>query len=200
LIEVLVALAVFGVMSMLAYLSLGQTLANSDMLTERMNRLQSIQKSVSYLSAELLQVAPRPVRVELGGVPYPALQSSIGSEFALQLTRGGWPNFAGAPRSTMQRVAYRIEDGDLIRYNWNVLDRTINNVPVATVMLEEVSSLTFRFLQGNGEWIDQWPPLSSQATVPAGSGAQGVELPRAIEIVLVLEGEGEITRIVEVLK
>jgi general secretion pathway protein J len=43
LIEVLVALAIFGVMSALAYMTLGQTLNNSDMLNERMDRLQAIQ-------------------------------------------------------------------------------------------------------------------------------------------------------------
>jgi len=42
LIEVLVALAIFGVMSMLAYAALGSTLSNADYLTERMDRLQSI--------------------------------------------------------------------------------------------------------------------------------------------------------------
>ena len=62
LIEVLVALAVFGVLSALAYMALGQTLNNSDMLTERMDRLQSIQRTVNYLSNELLQAAPRPIR------------------------------------------------------------------------------------------------------------------------------------------
>ena len=200
LIEVLVAMAVFGVLSLLAYMSLSQTLANSDMLGERMSRLQSIQKTMSYLSGELLQVAPRPIRLELGSVPLPALQSSLASEFALQLTRGGWPNFAGAPRSTMQRVAYRLEDGDLVRYHWYVLDRTINSQPVGTVMLEDVSSLTFRFLRGNDEWVDQWPPLSSQAAAAPQASVVTSELPRAIEIVLVLEYEGEITRIVEVLK
>lgn len=200
LIEVLVAMAVFGVLSVLAYMSLGQTLANSDMLGERMTRLQSIQKTVSYLSSELLQVAPRPIRLELGGVPLPALQSSLASEFALQMTRGGWPNFAGTPRSTMQRVAYRIEDGDLLRYHWNVLDRTLNSQPVGTVMLEDVESLTFRFLGANEDWVDQWPPLSSQAVLPPQAQSGSAELPRAIEIVLVLESEGEITRIVEVLK
>jgi prepilin-type N-terminal cleavage/methylation domain-containing protein len=38
LIEVLVAMAIFGVLSMLAYSTLGQTLANSEMLTERIGR------------------------------------------------------------------------------------------------------------------------------------------------------------------
>ena len=191
LIEVFVALTVFGVMAMLAYMSLGQTLSNADMLNERMDRLQAIQRTISYLSTELMQSVPRPVRVELGDAPMPALQSSFGSEFALQLTHGGWPNPAGVPRSTMQRTAYRIEDGELIRYHWNVLDRTVNNTPLATIMLEDVESLTFRFLQPTNEWTEQWPPLSGQ-------GAPNTSLPRAVEIVLTLADEGEINRLVEV--
>ena len=191
LIEVFVALTVFGVMAMLAYMSLGQTLSNADMLNERMDRLQAIQRTISYLSTELLQTVPRPVRVELGDAPVPALQSSFGSEFALQLTHGGWPNPAGVPRSTMQRTAYRIEDGELIRYHWNVLDRTVNNTPLATIMLDDVESLTFRFLQPTNEWTEQWPPLSTQ-------GGPNSALPRAVEIVLTLADEGEINRLVEV--
>ena len=62
LIEVLVALAVFGVLSAMAYMTLGQTLSNSDMLTERMDRLQAIQRTVNYLSSELMQPAPRSIR------------------------------------------------------------------------------------------------------------------------------------------
>ncbi|MCP5092356.1 MAG: type II secretion system minor pseudopilin GspJ [Gammaproteobacteria bacterium] len=192
LIEVLVALAVFGVMSLLAYMSLGQTLSNSDMLSERMDRLQSVQRTISYLSSELLQTVPRSVRADLGNEPLPALQSSLGSEFALQLTHGGWPNSAGVPRSTLQRTAYRIEDGELIRYHWNVLDRTVSNTPFVTVMLENIDSLTFRFLSGTDDWTDQWPPLST------GARAVSSNLPRAVEIVLALPDEGEITRVVEV--
>jgi general secretion pathway protein J len=178
-------------MSLLAYLSLGQTLANADMLTSRMDRLQSIQRTISYLSSELMQATPRSVRVELGDAPIAALQSTLGSEFALQLTHGGWPNPAGVARSTLQRTAYRIEDGELIRYHWNVLDRTVNNTPIVTVMLDEVDSLAFRFLGANDEWIGQWPPLAAQ-------GVAVTSLPRAVEIVLVLPDEGEITRVVEV--
>ncbi len=191
LIEVLVALAVFGVLSLLAYMSLGQTLSNADMLSDRMDRLQSIQRTISFLSNELLQTVPRPVRVELGDAPVAALQSNFASDFALQLTHGGWPNSLGVPRSTMQRTAYRIEDGELIRYHWNVLDRTVNNVPLTAVMLEDVESLTFRFLQINDEWSDEWPPLAAQ-------GASNSSLPRAVQIVLALADEGEILRTIEV--
>lgn len=191
LIEVLVALAVFGVMSALAYMTLGQTLNNSQMLNERMDRLQSIQRTMNYLSSELLQAAPRSIRADLGEFE-PALRSSFAADFSLQLTHGGWPNSAGVPRSTQQRTAYRIEDDELIRYHWNVLDRTVNNIPVATVLLDEIESLTFRFLQSDGEWSDQWPPVNVQAA------SNSTSLPRAVEITLTLPGEGELTRIVEV--
>ena len=194
LIEVLVALAIFGVLSALAYMTLGQTLNNSDMLNERMDRLQSIQRAMTYLSTELLQAAPRPVRADLGQYE-PALRSSFAGDFALQLTHNGWPNSAGVPRSTQQRTAYRIEEDELIRYHWNVLDRTVNNVPVATVLLDEIDSLTFRFLQSNGDWSDQWPPITAQSS---SSSSNSISMPRAVEIILTLPDEGELTRIVEV--
>lgn len=192
LIEVLVALAVFGVMSMLAYSVLGQTLSNADLLANRMDRLQSIQRAVRYLSTDLLQIAPRPVRNEIGDGFDPALQASLSSEFALELTHGGWGNPAGLPRSTLQRTAYRLEDDELVRYHWNVLDRTYANEPVATVLLDDVEGLLFNFLQSDGEWTQVWPPQGQ-------SGAIGLRSrPRAVEIVLTLRDQGEIRRILEV--
>ena len=66
LIEVLVALAVFGVLSVMAYMALGQTLSNADMLGERMQRLEAIQRTIRYLDSDLMQTSPRPVRGLLG--------------------------------------------------------------------------------------------------------------------------------------
>jgi general secretion pathway protein J len=192
LIEVLVALAIFGVMSMLAYTALGSTLENADYLGDRMDRLQAIQRTVRYLSSDLIQAAPRPVRSQIGDRFDPALESSLSTEFAIELTHGGWGNPAGLPRGTFQRVAYRIEDGELLRYHWTVLDRTYANEPIVTVMLDDVESLYFRFYSASGEPSEVWPPVSQQ-------GGQGLRiLPRAIEIVMTLPDQGEITRLLEV--
>lgn len=192
LIEVLVALAVFGIMSMLAYSALGSTLNNADYLADRMDRLQSIQRTIRYLSTDLFQVAPRPVRNEVGDGYSPALQSRLGNEFALELTRGGWGNPAGLPRGTLQRVAYRIEDDELVRYHWNVLDRTYANQPVATVMLDDVESLYFRFIDATGEPSEVWPPQAAEGP------AQLRSRPRAVEILLTLVDQGEIRRLLEI--
>lgn len=192
LIEVLVALAVFGVLSLLAYMTLGQTLANSDLLTAHMDRLQSIQRTVRMLSSDFLQAAPRPIRNELGDSWYPAVYSDPINVFPLEITHGGWGNPAALPRGTQQRSAYRIEENELVRYHWTVLDRTFSNEPVATVLLDDIDAFYVRFMRDNNEWSDTWPPEGAQ-------GSDHVRLrPRAVEFVLVLPDEGEIRRLVEV--
>jgi general secretion pathway protein J len=192
LIEVLVALAIFGVLSVISYMALGQTLSNADMLTERMDRLKAIQRTIRYLDSDLMQAAPRPVRDVLGDGYVPAVRSSFSSEFALEVTHGGWSNPAGLPRGTLQRSAYRIEDGELIRYHWRVLDRTINNEPIANVLLDGVDSILFLYLGSGDEATEQWPPVNTPG--PAGFRLR----PRAVEIVLTLADEGEIRRLVEI--
>lgn len=192
LIEVLVALAIFGVLSVIAYMALGQTLSNADLLTDRMERLKTIQRTIRFLDSDLMQAAPRPVRDVLGDGYLPAVRSSLSSEFALEVTHGGWSNPAGLPRGTLQRSAYRLEDGELIRYHWRVLDRTINNEPIATVLLDGVDSIVFNYVDASGETSEQWPPVNTPG--PAGFRLR----PRAVQVVLTLTDEGEIRRFVEI--
>lgn len=192
LIEVLVAMSVFAVMTILAYMSLGQTLANADMLGERMDRLQAIQRTMRYLSNDLSAASPRPVRSELGDTYMPAVMVSAANDFVLAVTHGGWSNPAGLPRSTQQRSVYLLEDGKLFRVYYNVLDSTYSNNALSTEILDRVESLEFRLLQDNGETTNQWPPLGAEGL------AAEIMRPRAVEIILTLEGEGEIRRIIEV--
>lgn len=192
LIEVLVSLAIFGILSALAYGALSQTLLSAEMLNERMDRLQAIQKTMRHLSQDFIQLAPRPVRLELGDSIGPALQSDLRSEFAVELTHGGWSNPVVLPRGTLQRAAYRLEEDELVRYYWTVLDRTLSNEPIAVTILDGVESLKLSYLAEGGDSIEQWPP-------PTAPGPLGLrQRPRAVEIILTLRDEGEIRRIIEI--
>jgi len=192
LIEVLVAMAVFAVLAGFAYSTLGQTLLSAEILNERMDRLQALQRTMRILTDDLQQLAPRPIRDELGDNLRPALDTGFQSGFALELTRSGWSNPIVLPRSTQQRAAYRIEDGELIRFHWYTLDRTLSNEPVSVTLLDGVEGLQFRFLVDNNDYTEQWPPLN----LPGAVGAR--ERPRAVEVTLLLEEEGEIRRLIEV--
>lgn len=190
LIEIMVAVAVFAVMSVIAWGALSNSLDDAEMLTDRMDRLQAIQRTMRMITTDLALAAPRPVRNELGDQQLPALLSSISGDFALEVTHGGWGNPAGLPRGTQQRSAYRLEEDRLVRYHWNVLDRTFSNEPVATVLLEDVQSLFFRFYGDTADTSEVWPPQ--------GAGNPLRARPRAVEIVLSLGDTGEITRLIEI--
>ncbi len=192
LIEVLVAMAIFAVLAGFAYSTLGQTLLSAEILNERMDRLQALQRTMRLLTDDLQQLAPRPIRGELGNNLRPALDTGFQSGFALELTRSGWSNPIVLPRSTQQRAAYRIEDGELIRFHWYTLDRTLSHEPVSVTLLDGVEGLQFRFLVGTNDFTDQWPPLN----LPGALGAR--QRPRAVEVTLLLGEEGKIRRLIEV--
>lgn len=188
----MVAVGIFAILAAIAYGVLNQTMVNSEMLGARMDRLQSIQKTVRVIADDFMQLAPRPVRNEISDGFSPALTTDFQSPFAVEITRGGWRNPVVLPRGTLQRAAYRLEEDELVRYHWNVLDRTLANEPAQVVLLDEVESVVFRFMQSNGEWSEQWPPQN----LPGPLGLR--QRPRAVEVILTLAAEGEITRLIEV--
>ena len=96
------------------------------------------------------------------------------------------------PRGTLQRAAYRLEEDELVRYYWTVLDRTLSNEPIAVTILDGVEALKLSYLLDNGDSIEQWPP-------PTAPGPLGLrQRPRAVEIILTLQDQGEIRRVVEI--
>jgi general secretion pathway protein J len=191
LLELLVAIAIFAVVSTLALTGYTQLQQQSEYAEQRLNRLREVQRAVQTLCQDLEQLEPRPVRQPLGDGQMPALQVTDTLEYRLQLTRAGWSNTAGLPRPTLQRVGYRLDENQLWRDHWPVLDRTLVVEPVKQRMLDGVRSITFRFLTANRDWVDRWPAQQV-------GGRNERSRPAAIEVVFELEDWGEIRRLVEI--
>ena len=193
LLELLVAIAIFAVVSTLALTGYTQLQQQSEYAEQRLSRLREVQRAVQTLCQDLEQLEPRPIREPLGDGYLPALLATEDPEYRVQLTRAGWSNTAGLPRPTLQRVGYRVDqDQQLWRDYWPALDRTLVVEPEKTRMLDGVRSIRFRFLTANRDWVDRWP---AQQVVGAQSQRSR---PAAIEVVLELEDWGEIRRLVEV--
>jgi general secretion pathway protein J len=135
------------------------------------------------------------VREPLGEGYQPALQAGGAERGQVLLTRGGWMNPADAPRSTLQRVRYRVDDGKLLREHWLVLDALLQPEPVRRTLLDGVKGFSLRFLNDARNWQDSWPPASLGAT-PSERDLRW--RPLAVEVTLELEDWGRITRIIEV--
>ncbi len=192
LLELLVAIAVFAVMSAIAYGGITTATDAQARVFKSTERLREVQSAVRRLTADLYQIQPRPVRDVIGDGQLAAVQSGAGAEYALELTTGGWSNPLGAPRSTLQRVAYGVEDGKLVRFHWLSLDRTLATQPLRTELVTGVVDMRVRFLDAAREWYDDWPQLSDEP-------ADGLRLrPLAVEFSIELEDKGVITRLVEI--
>ena len=192
LLEVLVAVFIFAIVGMLAYGGYNQLSRQSDIVEVSAGRTRTIQAAVQRMSEDFEMLEPRPIREPLGEALEPALRADSRTETLADLTRSGWSNPAGVSRSTLQRVTYRLQDNKLQRAYWNALDRTLTDEPNGAVLLEQVRSVTFRFMDQNRTWHDQWPPLGY-------SGPDSGRLrPIAVEFTLELEDWGKLVRLVEV--
>ena len=190
LLELLVALAVFAILATAAYGGLRNVLVTRAAVETQSQRLAAVQLAFHRLGQDLEQAAPRGVRDEYGE-PQAALLGDELADERLILTRAGWDNPLGQPRASLQRVAYRLRDGQLWRLHWPVLDRGSPIEPRETMLLDQVRELRLRFVDHNASWRNGWPPPAADASTPRDLDA----LPRAVEISLTLEDWGEITRL-----
>ncbi|MBM0105569.1 type II secretion system minor pseudopilin GspJ [Steroidobacter sp. S1-65] len=192
LVELLVAIFIFAIVAAIAMGGYNEMMKQSDIVNAGAGRTREIQAAMQRLNLDFTSLEPRPVREPLGDSLQPALRADTRRETIAELTHSSWSNPIGMPRSTLQRVAYRLEDTRLIREYWLALDRTMDSEPESAVLLERVKRVEMRFMDSNRAWHEQWPPL----------GYSAPDAPRlrpiAVEVTLELEDWGEIKRLMEV--
>jgi general secretion pathway protein J len=192
LLEVLVAIAIFAFVGVMALSGYTQLQKQTEYQQQRLERVREVQRAVQTLSQDLTQIEPRSIREPIGDQHIPAVLAGESVEYKIEFTRAGWTNTAGLARPTLQRVAYRLDQDGLWRDHWRVLDRTQTSEPVRVRLLSGVRTVTFRFLSPSREWIDRWPQ-------PGGNPAEQERArPAAVEVTLELEDWGQIRRVVEV--
>ena len=192
LLEVLVAIAIFTFVGVMALSGYTQLQKQTEYQQLRLERIREIQRAVQTLAQDFTQLEPRAIREPLGDQRLPALMAGEGIEYKVEFTRAGWSNTAGLPRPTLQRVAYRLDQDGLWRDYWRVLDRTQASEPVRYKLLTGVRAVSFRFLAPSQEWVDLWPQ-------PGGNPVEQQRLrPAAVEVTLDLEDWGQIRRVIEV--
>ena len=201
LIEVLIALAITAFVSAIAYRSLSAAMLGVERTRETADRTYEINRAWMIISRDLNQFVARPIRDEFGQEE-PALTGGTLANRALSFTRSGWHNPNDQPRSHLQRVSYRLEDGALWRDTWSVLDRAPDSQPQEVKLLEGVEYIELLFLATIEEaqaasdsleletrnWRDSW-------VVEPGRPGGEMAPPAALQLTLQLEEWGEMRRL-----
>ena len=193
LIEVLIALSLFAILSVMAFGGLKQLLGQHQQLDARTQRFSNLQSAVQVLERDLSQIEARTVRDSFGDIKS-ALMGSAMPEFVYELTTKNWINPHDATGVLLQRIGYQIQENTLWRSYYPKLDAGIGNTPVRYGLLKEITDFKLRFMGSNGAWVEFWPPLNDTGQT------DDTQVPNAIEMSLSAQDFGTITKIIEVVQ
>nr|WP_269815955.1 type II secretion system minor pseudopilin GspJ [Serratia ureilytica] len=186
LVEMLLAIALFAMLSLTALTVFRGVLKNDEITQRKSTQLTQLQRALAIVERDLTQAQ---ARAPTGDKRWPAapefavLQTAgeEGGDFQLLLIRNGWPNpQARLPRATQERVAYRYRQGRLERLSYPNLSSPQAAVR-SVLLLSEVTRFQLRFYR-QGEWLTAW--------------RAGGLLPQAVEIAIDTPALGEVRRIV----
>jgi len=187
LLELLVALSIFSMISVMAYGGLQTVITTKNTTHETSERIAEVQMLVMRISNDLRQAISRKVRDEHGDY-ISAMRLESSNQRGLEWSRAGYRNPASLKRSNIQRVAYKIVEDKLIRLSWPVLDRAQDTEALETEVLSKITSIEWRFFNNENAWISQWPQ--------EGDKTEQYPLPKAVELNLELEDLGKVRRLI----
>lgn len=169
LVEVLVALAVLGLLSLLAYRALDSTVRVRDRVSLEAGRWRELSFFFDRLRDDVDQPAPRGPRPAVGA----HLPVWRGSDSSLEFSTMG----PGA--NPLRRIHYRWNAGTVELLLWPAFDAAPDAVAEVHPLVGAVQSLRFSYLTPSKAWIDRWPskvgdtgsPLAIRVDLTLGDGA-----------------------------
>jgi general secretion pathway protein J len=187
LVELLVALAIFSIVSAFAYRGLAAMLDSREALQRESRKWRDVTLFVGRIERDLAAVLDRPAIAASGTSQSPVSSAFEGgrSREGLAFTRSGsalQENALAAP----QRVAYRWIEGRVERLTWAGVDAAPRDTPSAVTVLDEASALAFRFMDARGDWRPTW-----------GLPGSGERLPAAVEVTVTLASGERIVRMLD---
>lgn len=186
LLEIIVVVLVFSVMSVMAYGGLRSVLRTRAGIETAMTRTADLQRAYMRLRSDFQNLRDRPARDQYGDAQ---AALSIDRDGHLRLIRGGQRNPLGTSRSSLERIEYTFKDHALRRASWRAIDLPQKSEPIDLVLLARVEEVRWRFLDTAYEWQTEWPTDASRRGSSTSSASEAP--PLAVEITLVTQDWGE---------
>lgn len=160
LLEVLIAIAIFSLISLSSFTIFDTVLSGDEKSMQRSERHNELQQAFVIIERDILQIALRSMRLN-GEAPLDTFLHTPDNAFladqqALAFVRHGWTNPSLLlPRSDMQSVAYRLIGETVERLHFNFVDAVVGSEPKIRPLISNVSSLIFEYYNGK-KWQKTW--------------------------------------------
>jgi general secretion pathway protein J len=187
LIEVLVALVIFAVLSALSYRSLSVLLQTRERVELDTTRWREVMIFFNRLDSDFKRHVNRPVKLQKQTQPAWLAKPELENENDAQLIFSalGSPEQNGWLMDT-RRMAYRLKTGNIEMLIWPVLDSDIASKPASYPVLTGVKTFTLRYMLNKSHtWVNIWPVENVNASV----------FPKAVEVSVTLNTGEKLNRI-----
>lgn len=183
-IEMLLAAAIFALVGLASVAVLSSVTQSDELSRQASERLVQLQRTMLMLERDFMQISVRHVRID-GEAPskfrlYGEKFLFDSEDHGVSFTRQGWRNPAMIlPRSEIQTVAYRLQEGTLQRMFSLFPDAVTGTEPKVQLLQNGLTGFEVAYLQGE-EWQERW---------------QDANFPKAVRITLTDESLGKLERI-----
>jgi general secretion pathway protein J len=181
LLELLVALTILALLSVLGYRAVVALTDGETRLTEETRRWRALDALFSRLEADLREAIPRDVR-SAGGTESAWFGATDADGNALLVFSRAGPEFTPDVGSAGQRLGYRLNHGAVEVLYWPWLDNASGAEPAAYALEDDIAGFRIEYLDRSGASRDRWP-VAGEAS-----------LPRAVHVVLTLAGGETVER------
>ncbi len=172
LLEVLIAIAIFSLVSLSSFTIFDSVLKGDATAKDRSERQNELQRAFLIIERDITQIARRSIRYE-GEAPYALYIQGASDGFesedkAVAFVKQGWTNPGLLlPRSDIQPVAYRLFEEKLERLHANFVDSVVGEEPKVRTLIKDVTAITFDYYDGQN-WQKTW----SNNTLPLAIGIE----------------------------
>ena len=178
LIELIVALAIFGLISAAGVGLLGTSVRSQEAVGAKLDTLEAGQKLGSLMATDMAQALPRITR-NAEGAPRRAFTANENSVL-IGLVRAAGATGGEGVRPGVQRIEWRFVRGRLRRAVSPMPDGAV--IGEGSLIADNLESVALR-VRDKGEWRDRWDALRPDA------------MPQAVELVLTPRGGSPVRRL-----
>ena len=182
LVEALVAIAILGLVALLAWRATAAMTDSEARLAYESARWRELDAVVARVEADLRAALPR--RARTGSATEAALSlapQDPAGDALLIFTRAG-PDAVDEAGSGGQRIGYRLRDGRIEALFWPAIDQAAATVPAAYALTGGIRRFQVAALGAGETWSERWPVAGAS------------DLPRGVRMTLELDDGTRIER------
>lgn len=178
LVELLVAIAIFAVLSALGWKVFDYLIKIKERNTQHEQRLGQLQEAYQQVLRDTVQIVP--ITANVAGQVQPAVMLQNG-QLTFSKTGVTDPLMQGIPLEERVEYIYKADEKKLYRYKYKNLNQTGNDQPETSVLLDSVDQFQIMLLNPNE--MAQWP----EVTLSENDVTQAKILPRGLKINLTVD-------------